>query len=658
MTEAHNSDSTVQDTGATPPGRHLSSEERAVGGYLHLTKHAVLLLLGALWIIDAGLQFQPRMFGSDFVSMVIAPNAAGQPAPVAASITHMASFLSRDVALWNTVFGLAQLGIGLGILFRRTRRLALAASFVWVVGVWWFGEGFGGLLTGGANALTGAPGAVLLYAVIGLLVWPRDGASRSEPAEGGTGYASSAAATGPLGGNGGVGVWAALWVFFAVLQLLPQSRSAGWLHNVFTRMAAGQPGWYSHFLASLGHAFTGAGTPTAVLLAAAFLGIGLGPLVSRRGDLFILAGMALSVLFWVIGQGLGGILTGMGTDPSAGPLVVLLGAAVLPTVLDPVGSPVLFTRAFERHRPWATLGTIALIMVPVAVAVIPEASAGAVAHPSVATARSTSTSKASTPAVSGMSMSMGSAASGTGSSRPASSGKSMNMSAMAGLGVTDPKWKYTGPDLPASEVSLLTSVGNATDAGHAMQTPECTTAPTSDQVLGAVQYVQTTSAAVAKYKDLSVAVANGYRPITSTAYPIVHYLNYGYMNPGDILNPNAVDSLVYAFTPYGPVLVAAMYLLPSDANGPMPYGCLMQWHAHTNLCFSSVTHTVAGFAPCGPGEYKVGARTPYMTHVWQVPVSGGPLAIDPSDLQVMQAAIMAQQQGLAPTTTPVPPTAT
>jgi hypothetical protein len=39
-----------------------------------------------------------------------------------------------------------------------------------------------------------------------------------------------------------------------------------------------------------------------------------------------------------------------------------------------------------------------------------------------------------------------------------------------------------------------------------------------------------------------------------------------------------------------------------------------------------------------------------MTHVWQVPVAGGPLAIDPSDLQVVEAAIMAQQQGLAPTT--------
>jgi hypothetical protein len=39
-----------------------------------------------------------------------------------------------------------------------------------------------------------------------------------------------------------------------------------------------------------------------------------------------------------------------------------------------------------------------------------------------------------------------------------------------------------------------------------------------------------------------------------------------------------------------------------------------------------------------------------MIHVWQVPVPGGPLAMDPTDLQVVQGAIMAQQAGLAPST--------
>ena len=39
--------------------------------------------------------------------------------------------------------------------------------------------------------------------------------------------------------------------------------------------------------------------------------------------------------------------------------------------------------------------------------------------------------------------------------------------------------------------------------------------------------------------------------------------------------------------------------------------------------------------------------TPYMTLVWQVPVAGGPLAIQPPDIQIVEAAIM-QSLGLTP----------
>ena len=229
----------------------------------------------------------------------------------------------------------------------------------------------------------------------------------------------------------------------------------------------------------------------------------------------------------------------------------------------------------------------------------------------------------------------------------------MNMAGMAGLGVTTANWKYVGPPLPQYEVSILNTVSNDTDHGHKMQTPNCMTPPTASQVLGAVEYVQTTSAAVAKYKNLSAAVADGYIPITSTIYPVVHYINLKYMNKQDLLNPTHIDSLVYAFTPYGPVLVAAMYLMPGRGSGPMPYGCLVQWHAHTNLCYSNTNFQISGFLPCPFGTHYDGP-TPMMTHVWQVPVPGGPLAIDPSDLQVVQAAIMAQEQGLAPAANPIP----
>ena len=636
--------STEREAEVRPP-TGSGSPRLTLAGRMGVSVRTIQVVLGVVWIIDAALQFQPRMFGTDFVSMVIAPNAAGQPAAIGSSIIHMSHFLARDVALWNTLFGLTQLAIGVGLLFRRTVRPALAVSFAWAFGVWWFGEGFGGIFTGHANALMGAPGAVLLYTVIGMLVWParrESGATSPGPENGAeapapTGLSSSAVGRGRLGAVGGLWVWAAIWVSYAVLQFMPQNRSSGWLHDSLTGMAYGQPGWYAHFLDSIGHAFTGAGTPASVLLATAFLAIGLGPFVTRRADVFVGAGMAVGVLFWFTGQALGGILTGMATDPNAGPLLVLLGMAFLPTALDPTGAPVPLASLFANHQGWATIGVVALAVVPASVALVPDASAAAI-------------DTRSSTGMAGMVMARPGSTSSKGlvatpkAARPANS---MDMSGMAGLGVTDPTWKYAGPALPTSESTLLTSVSDATDKGHAMQTPNCSMAPTAAQYLGAVQYVQATSAAVAKYRTLSVAIADGYFPVTSTAYPVVHYVNLKYMNGQDVLSPDHVDSLVYAFTPNGPVLVAAMYLMPGMSKGPMPYGCLLQWHAHTNLCTSTTTHQIDGFTPCASGSVHAG-RTPFMTHVWQVPVAGGPLAMDPSDLQVVQAAIMAQQEGLAP----------
>ena len=88
-----------------------------------------------------------------------------------------------------------------------------------------------------------------------------------------------------------------------------------------------------------------------------------------------------------------------------------------------------------------------------------------------------------------------------------------------------------------------------------------------------------------------------------------------------------------------------MYILPSTlSTAPMPYGALVQWHQRTNVCVptgtvAGATYQVSGIAPCAPGTVK--SPTPYVTYVWQVPVAGGPLAIQPPDIQIVQAAVMA-----------------
>ena len=83
----------------------------------------------------------------------------------------------------------------------------------------------------------------------------------------------------------------------------------------------------------------------------------------------------------------------------------------------------------------------------------------------------------------------------------------------------------------------------------------------------------------------------------------------------------------------------------------MPGGCLTQWHARTNLCTGGPAGMISGFSTdgvCPSGENPL--LTPEMLHVWQVPVPGGPLTMDPTDQQVVEAAVMAQQAGQAPVT--------
>jgi hypothetical protein len=144
-----------------------------------------------------------------------------------------------------------------------------------------------------------------------------------------------------------------------------------------------------------------------------------------------------------------------------------------------------------------------------------------------------------------------------------------------------------------------------------------------------------------KYQSLAVAQAAGYRPITPTGRPVVHYLNPAYYRAtatgGAVLDPTEPQSLVYANTPHGAVLAAAMYISsPSHGTTPQPGGCLTQWHVHTNLCLSGVAVVGTARAACPAGSAN--RVTPPMLHVWFVPIPGGPTAVDAPNPQVVRAA--------------------
>ncbi len=317
----------------------------------------VQIVLGCLWILDAALQFQPRMFGTDLINQMMLPSAAGQPAPVAWSITQLAHFVRPDVGVWNFFFGALQLGIGVGMLFRRTVKPAIVAMAIWAFGVWWFGEGFGMLLTGTASPLTGAPGrrpALPLGGVVG--VAHRRGDVRRCP-------------------------------WHRVVRRChrssgherPALRLVGVLGAV--RRVVALPGQPGERLGRLRAADRGGRTTVVVRAfrdiarqraAAPGVAVAVGAgvrVLGDRGGTAVAAGASnrscwpgwrSSSSFWVSGMALGGILTGMGTDPNAAPLVALLAFAMVPTLhAAPASVP---GREFLRRHPVAGVTTSAMAL--------------------------------------------------------------------------------------------------------------------------------------------------------------------------------------------------------------------------------------------------------------------------------------------------------
>lgn len=271
-------------------------------------------VLGLVWLLDGALQCQPAMFTKGFALSTLGAAGQGQPAWIAASVMDMGRFLAPHIAVWNVLFAVTQLAIGACLVFDRATRTALAASVGWSLAVWWFGEAFGGLFGGGSTAVTGAPGAVLLYAVVAVLLWPRRGGRGDDLVAGAWARRLS---------------WAVVWLSAAALQLLPANRAPGALRSAIVSGTAGEPHPLVSVADAAARALHGHGATVALALAVAEAAVGLGVL-ARVPKAALVVGIALSAVFWVVGQDCGAIFTGSATDPNAAPLFVLLGAACWP----------------------------------------------------------------------------------------------------------------------------------------------------------------------------------------------------------------------------------------------------------------------------------------------------------------------------------------
>ncbi len=277
------------------------------------TRRWLQLGLAALWLIDALLQVQSVMFTKAFGQM-LAATAPGNPAIIADPITWSARLIEAHPTWTNAAFASAQLFLALGIAWRPTVKLALAASIAWSLGVWWVGEGLGGVLSGTADPVSGAPGAVIIYALLAVLLWPTDRAGPFEAAR-------------PLGAGPARLLWLALWgslAFFAV-------QGASGVRAMMSGMAAGEPGWLASLDRGTASLLADRGTGVSVVLAVVFGVIAVGIFLPARGArAVVLLASVVALLVWVVGENFGGIFAGSATDPNSGLLLVLLAAAYWP----------------------------------------------------------------------------------------------------------------------------------------------------------------------------------------------------------------------------------------------------------------------------------------------------------------------------------------
>lgn len=288
-------------------------------------RRAMALALGVIWLIDGVLQAQPVMVTRSFVSTVLGAAAHGNPSWLYHAVLFGSHLWQSNPIVANIGATFLQIGLGALILFGPDRiwgRVGLILSIVWSVAVWFFGEGLGGTLAGGASAITGAPGAALLYALAAAaLLLP---VRRWE--------------------NGQVMAWsrntlAALWLLSAGLQLQAQFFTASGLTDLFSMAAyMQQPGWMAapilHFMI-----FT-AGSPVQanVLLASMMAAYGVLVLRLRVQPLAIFSVVWLLFIWW-IGQDFGGIVSGSATDLNAGIIWALL---LVPVLVRPRWQPRVF----------------------------------------------------------------------------------------------------------------------------------------------------------------------------------------------------------------------------------------------------------------------------------------------------------------------------
>jgi hypothetical protein len=182
-------------------------------------------------------------------------------------------------------------------------RTTIALSIVWSLIVWVFGEGLGQLFTGHSLLLSGAPGAVILYALVAIAIWPKP---ESSPAE--WNHWSVRVAQLSLAAVFALGTLLHLQSSYLQPSGLTQVVTVPWLAN-----AIGQQG-----------------AIVSVALAAIEFALAAMLAFQIRLRVAVWTALAVSFVFWWAGQSFGQVLDPLATDFNTGLLMILLALCADP----------------------------------------------------------------------------------------------------------------------------------------------------------------------------------------------------------------------------------------------------------------------------------------------------------------------------------------
>jgi cytochrome oxidase Cu insertion factor (SCO1/SenC/PrrC family) len=344
---------------------------------------------GIIWLVDGLLQLQASM-PLGLPTSVIQPAASTSPHWVQQLVNSGLTIWSNHPVQAAAATVWIQVGLGIWLLVAprgRWSRTGGLASAGWGLVVWIFGEAFGGIFAPGLTWLFGAPGAVVLYCVAGLLLALPERAF-STPRLGRTMLACAGS----------------FFVGTAILQAWPgrgfwqgrihASSHVGTLTGMVQQMArTPQPGFLASWVASFGAFDAAHGWAVNLVVVVGLAAIGVALCTGRRRFVFpaLLGAVVLCLADWVLVEDLG-FLGGVGTDPnSMVPMALVLVTGYVAMVRLPVlrdapaplagakEAVATAARWWERATPAyvlrtvAALGAVAVVLVgtaPMAMAAI------------------------------------------------------------------------------------------------------------------------------------------------------------------------------------------------------------------------------------------------------------------------------------------------